>query len=165
MNWLDVLIVLSVLLSLIRGLMRGFVSEVIALVVVIFGALGARLIAPPLSDAIQDAFAWPTGTCDVIAYVLIFLAIATLLSVFARNMNRFLNAIHLGWANKLLGGAFAVCKAGLIILIAVFILERTNDEYHYLDNAPILKESVLYPKLVKATHDLLSFSGEQPRQS
>jgi len=165
MNWLDVLIVLSVLLCLIRGLMRGFVSEVIALVVVVFGALGARYMAPPFSGAIQEAFAWPAGTCDVIAYVLIFLIIAIILSVIARGTTRFLNAIHLGWANTLLGGAFAVCKAGLIILIAVFILERTNDEYHYLDDAPILKESTLYPKLVQATHDLLSFSREQHGQS
>lgn len=165
MNGIDVLILLPVLICLIRGLMRGFVSEVIALAVVVFGALGARLVAPPFSGAIQDAFAWPAGTCDVIAYVLIFLTVAMILSLLARNMTRFLNAIHLGWANKLLGGVFGAGKACMIILIVVFIMERTNDEYHYLDDAPILKESVLYPKVVKATHDLLSFSGEQSGQS
>ena len=165
MNGLDVLIILPVLICLIRGLMRGFVSEVIALVVVIFGALGARFIAPPFSGAIQSAFAWPEGTCDVIAYVLIFLIVAIILSMLAKHMTRFLNAIHLGWANKLLGGVFGACKACLIILIVVFVMERTNDEYHYLDDAPILKESVLYPKLVKATDDLLSFSRQQSGQS
>ena len=165
MNWLDGLIVLSVLICLIRGLMHGFVSEVIALVVVIFGALGARLIAPTVSGAIQTAFAWPSGTCDVIAYVLIFIGIAMLLSLLARDLTRFLNKIHLGWANKLLGGAFGACKAGMIILIVVFIMERTNDEYHYLDEAPVLKESVLYSKIVQATHEILSFSGSQSGQS
>ena len=164
MNGLDVLILLPVLFGLVRGLMRGFVSEVIALVVVIFGALGARIIAPQFSSALQAAFNWPHGTCDVIAYVVIFLVVAIILSLLAKQVTRFLNAIHLGWANHLLGGAFGACKAALIIVIVVFLMERTNDEYHYLDDAPIIKESVLYPKVVQAAHDLLSFSGEQLRQ-
>lgn len=164
MNWLDVLIILPVLYGLIRGLMRGFVSEVIALAVVIFGALGARFIAPPLSKVIQSGFKWPEGTCDVIAYVVVFLVIAILLSMMAKQITRLINAIHLGWANKVLGGAFGACKAGLIILIVVFVLERTNDEYHYMDNAPVLEESVLYPEIAEVTYDLFSFSGEQHRE-
>lgn len=165
MNWLDGLILLPVLIGLILGLKRGFVSEVIALVVVIFGALGARLLAPTVSRAILSAFAWPEGTCDVIAYVVVFLAIAVVLSLIARGLNRFLRAIHLAWLNKLVGGAFGAIKSCVIILIAVFVLERTNDEYHYLDDAPIIQQSVLYPKIAKATHELLSFSGQQSGQS
>ena len=164
MNWLDVLIILPVLYGLIRGLMRGFVSEIIAFVVVIFGALGARLIAPPLSKVIQSGFKWPEGTCDVIAYVVIFLGIAILLSLLAKQITRLINAIHLGWANKVLGAAFGALKATLLVLIVIFVFERTNDEYHYLDNSTVLQESALYPDFAEVTHDLFSFSGEQHRE-
>jgi len=145
--------------------MRGFVTEVIALAVLVFGALLARFIAPPVSGAIQSSFNWPEGTCDVIAYVILFLAVAILLALIARGLNRFLRAIHLAWLNSIVGGVLGALKAFLIVLIVCFIFERTNDEYHYMDDAPAIKNSTLYPTVQKTTHDLFNFSREQYRQS
>lgn len=161
MNWLDAIIILPFLVGLVRGLMRGFVSEIIAFAVVILGALGARLFAPVVSGTILTLFAWPQGVCDVVAYTIIFLVIAILLSMLAKGLNRFLNAIHLGWINRILGGAFGLCKYGLMVLIVIFIVKRTNDEYHYMDDAPVVKTSVLYPKMVEATNVLLSFTRSE----
>ena len=53
-----------------------------------------------------------------------------------------------------------VCKYGIIVLLAVFILDKTNEAFNYLDEAPVVKTSVVYPKMVQATHALLSFSGK-----
>lgn len=161
MNWLDVILLLPLLVGLVRGLTRGFISEVIALAVVILGVLGARWFAPAVSGAVLTLFAWPQEICDVVGYTIVFLAVAIALSLVARILNRFLNAIHLGWINRIVGAAFGVCKYGLITLIAVFIIDRTNAEYHYLDDSPVVKKSVLYPKMVKAAHDVLSFTREQ----
>ncbi len=160
MNWLDILLVLPLVVGLVRGLMRGFISEVIAIVVVILGVLGARLAAPTCSAWFMQQFAWPQGVCDIVAYTLVFLAIAVILSVIARLLTKFLRAIHLGWANRLLGGVFGICKYGIIVLLAVFILDKTNEAFHYLDEAPVVKTSVVYPQMVQATHVLLSFSGK-----
>ena len=159
MNWLDVLLVLPILVGLVRGLMRGLISEIIAFVVVILGVLGSRFAAPPFSAWLLKQFAWPQGVCDVVAYVLIFLVIAIVLSILARLLTKVLRAIHLGWANRLLGGLFGMCKYGLLVLIAVFIMDKTNEAFHWLDDAPVVKSSVVYPELVKATDVLLSFSG------
>ena len=160
MNWLDILLVLPLVVGLVRGLMRGFISEVIAIVVVILGVLGARLAAPTCSAWFMQQFAWPQGVCDIVAYTLVFLAIAVILSVIARLLTKFFRAIHLGWANRLLGGVFGICKYGIIVLLAVFILDKTNEAFHYLDEAPVVKTSVVYPQMVQATHVLLSFSGK-----
>lgn len=160
MNWLDILLVLPLVVGLVRGLMRGFISEIIAIVVVILGVLGARLAAPTCSAWFMQQFAWPQGVCDIVAYTLVFLAIAVILSVIARLLTKFLRAIHLGWANRLLGGVFGICKYGIIVLLAVFILDKTNEAFNYLDEAPVVKTSVVYPQMVQATHVLLSFSGK-----
>ena len=84
MNWLDVLIILPLLFGLVRGLMRGLVSEVIAIAVVILGALGSRMWASQFSAWLLRQFAWPTEVCDVVAYILLFLAIAIFLSILAK---------------------------------------------------------------------------------
>ncbi len=90
MNWLDVLLVLPLVVGLVRGLMRGLISEIIAIAVVIFGVLGAKLWAPTCSAWLLAQFAWPQGVCDVVAYTLLFLAIAIVLSILARLLSKFL---------------------------------------------------------------------------
>ena len=159
-NWLDVILVLPLVVGLIRGLMRGLISEIIAIVVVILGVLGARFGAPPFSAWLLTQFAWPQGVCDVVAYTLIFLGIAILLSILARLLTKFMRKIHLGWANRLAGGLFGIAKYGLIVLVVVFVMDRTNDAFHWLDGARVVSNSVIYPLIVKATHALLSFAGQ-----
>jgi len=160
MNWLDVLLVLPLLFGLIRGLMRGLISEIIAIVVVILGVLGARFGAPAFSAWLLAQFAWPQGVCDVVAYILLFLAIAIVLAILAKLLNKFMKAIHLGWANRLAGGLFGTAKYALIVLVVVFALDRTNDAFHWLDDAPVVNESIVYPYMVQATDALLSFAGK-----
>ena len=149
MNWLDVILLLPLLLGLVRGLMRGLISEVIAFAVVILGVLGARFGAPPFSAWLLKQFAWPQGVCDIVAYTLVFLSVAILLSIIAKLLTKFMRAIHLGWANRLFGGVFGVLKYGILVLIAVFIIDKSNKSFHWLDDAPVVKTSVVYPQMVK----------------
>ncbi len=152
MNWLDVLILLPLLFGIVRGVMRGLVSEIIAIVVVIFGVLCARFWAPPFSAWLIAQFAWPKGVCDVVAYTLLFLAVAIVLSILARLLNKLLKAIHLGWINRIFGGLCGFVKYAIIVLIVVFAMDKTNETFHWLDESPVVKSSIVYPQAVKATH-------------
>lgn len=156
MNWLDVLILLPLLIGLVRGLMRGLISEIIAFVVVILGVLGSRFAAPSVSMCLLKWFQWPEGVCDIVAYALIFLAIAILLSIAAKLLTRLLRAIHLGWANRLFGGLFGVLKYGIIVLFAVFIMDKTDEAFHWQENEPVVKTSILYPHAVKVVGWIIS---------
>jgi len=150
MNWLDVLLLIPLLIGLVRGLMRGLVTEVIAILVVIIGVLGARSFAPPFSTWMHKQFAWQGEVCDVVAYVLIFLSIAIVLAILARLLSKFLKAIHLGWANRLFGGVFGICKYAILVLIVVFAMEKTNKSFHWLDKSKVVKTSIVYPYAVEA---------------
>jgi len=130
--------------------MHGLISEIITFVVVILGVLGSWLAAPPFSAWLIRQFAWPENVCDVVAYVLIFIGIAIILSILAKLLTNLLKAIHLGWANRLLGGLFGVLKFGLILLVVIFILDKTNEAFHWMDGAPVVQTSVLYPQAVNA---------------
>ena len=83
-NWLDVILLLPLLVGLVRGLMRGLVSEIIAILAVILGVLSARLWAAPFSEWLFWQFKWPVEICSLVAHVLLFLATAIALSIFAR---------------------------------------------------------------------------------
>ena len=159
MNWLDILLILPLLVGLVRGLMRGLISEIIAFVVVILGVLGSRFFAPSFSTWLLRQFAWPQNVCEIVAYVLIFLAIAIVLSIIAKIITKFLRAIHLGWANKLLGGLFGCCKYAVLVLFAVFVMNKTNEAYHWLDDSPVVQSSVVYPYMVHVTEQVTQKNG------
>ncbi|MBQ6790767.1 MAG: CvpA family protein [Paludibacteraceae bacterium] len=160
MNWLDILLILPLVVGLVRGVMRGFISEIIAIIVVILGVIGARLLAPPFSTWLLGQFAWPQGVCDAVAYTLLFLGIAIVLSILAKLLTKLMKAINLGWVNRLFGGLIGLAKFGLIVLVVVFAMSKTNESFHWLDNSPVVQSSVVYPQLVKATDAILSFSGQ-----
>lgn len=165
MNWLDFILVIPLLIGLVRGLMRGLISEVIAILVVILGVLGARLWEATFSAWLLQQFAWPQGICDVVAYALLFLGIAIVLSIIAKLITKLMHAIHLGWINRIFGGLVGMLKFAIIVLVAVFIMDKTNQTFHWLDESPVVKTSVVYPYAQKATNALLSFTRQQPRES
>ncbi len=154
-NWLDIILLLPLLVGLVRGLMRGLVSEIIAILAVILGVLSARLWAAPFSEWLYCKFQWPVEVCGVVAYVLLFLATAVALSIFARLFTKLLRAIHLGWANRLFGGVFGILKYGIIVLVLIFVMDRTNQAFHYLDESPIIKTSIVYPYGVKVVNSII----------
>ena len=160
MNWLDVLILLPLLVGLVRGLMRGLISEVIAFAVVILGVLGAHFAAPAASAWLLTQFAWPKGACDVIAYIVTFLSIAIVLSIAARLLTKFLRAIHLGWANRLFGALFGMCKFAILVMVVIFVMDKTNESFHWQEKSPVIKTSLVYPYALKATHAVLSVFGK-----
>lgn len=164
MNWLDVILILPLVVGLVRGLMRGLISEIIAIVVVILGVICAKLWAPPFSAFLLKQFAWPQGVCDVVAYTLLFLGVAIILSILARWLNKLLRAIHLGWANRLFGGIFGLTKYSILVLIVVFALDRTNQSFHYLDESPVVKTSVVYPQMVKIVNRISLLNISQIQQ-
>ena len=60
-----------------------------------------------------------------------------------------MHAIHLGWANRFFGGIFGLIKYGVLVLVVVFAMDTTNRSFHYLDDSPVIRTSVVYPKMVK----------------
>lgn len=160
MNWLDVILLLPLLVGLVRGLLRGLISEVIAIGAIILGVVGANIFGTPFTQWLQSQFNWPPTVCSIVSYVVLFLIITIALTLIAHALTRLMKAIHLNWINRILGGVFGMCKFGLVVLVVVFLLDKTNESFHWLDNAPVIKTSVVYPFLVKVTHGISSLFGK-----
>ena len=155
LNYLDIALVLPLLIGLVMGIMRGFISEVIAIAAVIIGVIGSRFGAPPCADWMVKQFGWATEICDIVAYLVVFLAIAISLALLGKLLAKLMEKIHLGWANKVFGALFGMCKYAIFVLVAVFIMDRVDHRFHWFGKSKIVKESVVYPEAVKLANDLL----------
>lgn len=157
MNWLDIILLLPLLIGLIRGLMRGLVTEIIAIVAIILGIVGARMWAAQFSAWLSLQFAWPEAVCHVVAYALLFLAIAIVLNIIGRLLSKLLRAIQLGFINRLLGGVFGTLKWFAVVLVLVFCINMLDSHFHFLDNSEVVRESLLYRPFVQTANQIIRF--------
>ena len=155
MNWLDILLLLPLLIGLVRGLMRGLITEIIAIVAIILGIVGARLWATKFSAWLLLQFAWPEAVCHVVAYALLFLAIAIVLNIIGRLLSKLLRAIQLGFINRLLGGIFGTLKWLAVVLVVVFCVNMLDSYFHFLDNSEVVKNSLLYRPFVETANQIV----------
>lgn len=163
MNWLDAIILLPLLIGLIRGLMRGLVTELIAILAVILGFVGARIWGPMFSHWIVQQMSWQPAVCDVIAYALLFLAIAVVLNLLGKLFSRLLKAIHLGFVNRLLGAIFGSLKWAIIVLTLVFLTDRLDQQFHFMKDS-VKSKSVTYQPAVQSANACLSVIRSESRK-
>ena len=84
----------------------------------------------------------------IVKLAVIFIVVALLLTLVTRLIEKLLNAILLGWLNKLLGFLFAILKYSIILGILAYFFNIINGSgkivpVHLLDN------SVIYGLLCK----------------
>ena len=143
MNWLDAIILLPLIYGLIRGLMKGFLSEVVSIAAIILGFIASKYWGGILSAWMETHWAWSATVCKAVAYGLLFIAIATVLTIIARLLHKFFHAIHLGGLNRLAGGLFGIAKWGIVVLVAVFCVNLLNIRFHFLPD-DVVASSQLY---------------------
>lgn len=163
MNWIDALIFLALGFGIVRGLMKGLVTELIAILAVVLGVVGARLWGHQFSHWCMAQFTWPEAVCDVVAYVLLFLAITVVCNIVGKLLSRLLKAIHLGWANRLLGAVFGCAKWAVVVLVLVFLMDTLDQHFHIL-KTEVKNSSITYKPAVNTAHACLSEFGVQSGQ-
>ncbi|MCQ2342555.1 MAG: CvpA family protein [Paludibacteraceae bacterium] len=150
--WLDVVILLPVLVGLVRGLMRGLVTELNAILAVVLAVVGARLWGGKLALWLHQTTSWAQEFCNILSYVLLFLAIALALNFCGHLLQSLLKKIHLGWVNRLLGCILGTCKWCIIVLVLVFVVGQLDKRFKFMPDQ-LKQHSITYqPALDTANH-------------
>ncbi len=143
MNVLDIIIGVILILFAFAGLRKGLIIEAFYLASFIVGIYGAMFF----SDAVA---AWMTGfvkasgdVIAIIAFILTFIGILILVRFLGRMISSLVEAISLGFFDKIGGFVFGAMKGALMISIFIMImnvlgLSSIIDDYK--------KGSFLYPK-------------------
>ncbi len=148
LNWLDIAILVMLAVVIARGLWTGFSVAVSTFFGVILGFWVAAqqfpFVAVKLSPFIHDEL-WRS----LISFALLFLVVYLAFLIAGIVLRGFFRVIKLGWVDRLLGGAVGLAKglifAGVIIFVMTLILP---------EGSPLLKKSVLYPRLSRIAQTL-----------
>lgn len=143
MNTVDIILAICLFPAIVQGISKGFVSQAIALISVILGVWASFHFAEVVCGFISPYLDIAEPVIHVIAFILIFCAVAYGLHLVEKLLTGIIKMVMLGWLNKLLGVAFALFKAMLLIGVVVMLFNTINVDGK-LVSQEVLDQSVLY---------------------
>ena len=155
MNWLDVVVLLVVAGGVFSGLKNGFVGEIASLAGLVLGIWGAIRFSDWMIDLMQT-LGIHFQHMNVVAFVVTFLLITIICQVVASLVGHLLDALLLGWANKLAGIGVGVIKSVLFVGVVFYVFEIVEDRATIIP-ANAKQNSMLYEPLSEVIPTILPF--------
>jgi len=100
---LDAVYLISLLVFLIRGYSKGLVVALFSVAAVVLGAVGALKLSGTVADQLFEGGAKGGRWAPLLSYLLVFVLIVWLVRLGARLVQRSLETVAMGWANRLAG--------------------------------------------------------------
>ena len=152
---LDVIIVVLLSYGLVTGFKKGLVGQLFVIVALILGIFFASGFYLSGAEALKDIITNPI-MAKLVSFILIFAAVAVTLAVIAFFIRKAMQALLLGWADRLLGALFGLLKASLIItIILIFLITAPVPFFNRLVEQSALTTYFLFT--VRAISYLLPF--------
>lgn len=140
LNWFDFVLLIFLAVSVLAGLRAGFTRVVVHLIATIVGLLASfwfyRLVAVKLVGPLNGNI----GLANLLGFLLIFVGVLVLGSVFAALLARIFRWFGLSWVDHLLGGAAGVIRGVLVITVLVdaLVAFTPRPPPAYLDHSRLL---------------------------
>ena len=159
MNIVDIILLICFIPALIQGFRKGFISQVIAIISIILGVWLSFRFSSSVSVWLAQYIQWSEQIMKLISFALILIAVIAGLTVLGRLIEGTFKLVMLGWLNRLLGVAFSLLKAGLVVGLAIMAFCSLNNTFG-LVSEDTLNQSVLFPPLKDLAYTVFPYLKE-----
>ena len=139
MNYLDIIIAVSLLYGLIKGFSNGLVKEVTSLLALFIGVYVAINFSEYLEPKFIDILDGYQEFVPVLAFGILFLVSVLCIKALGFIIDKLTKALALGIFSRVLGGVFGVLKVVVIFSFLLFVITDYN-----LVNKQTKEDSVLF---------------------
>ena len=146
MSWFDIIVSLILLGALIRGMQKGIVMQLAGFAAIIFGAIFAGKVAEIILPFLLNTINISPNIARVASYILAFTIIAFGIKFIGKMLNNVLEAIHINFLNKILGGIIGVAGA-MIILSIMLNLAVILDPEEEVITSKLKSDSIFYSRV------------------
>lgn len=126
MNILDIIIGIVLLLFALAGLRKGLIIEAFYLASIIIGIYGAMFFSDAMSDWLSKLINVAPEYMALVAFVLTFIIFMIVIRYLGRLISSLVEAIHLGFIDKIGGFIFGIIKGALLVSIIIMLLNIFN---------------------------------------
>ena len=151
---LDIVILVCLGISLIVGIKRGLISQLVSVAALILGVWCSMKFSMALCGWLGGIFTDATPSLiKTVSFVVIFIIVAIALGILGRLLEKCIKLVMLGWLNRLLGAALAVCTCLLVLGLLSNVFDMLYAHYasaHELTEMPaFISESIFYESIHK----------------
>ena len=143
MNMFDVVVLILVTYGLISGFKKGFIVEVSGMIALGVGIIGAFKFSGILGNYLVNYIDWEPKIIQIVSFILLFIGIVYIISLFAKMLTKALKVILLGGINRLLGALFGVLKWMLMLCALTLVFKEVNQILTLMENS-VLETSLSY---------------------
>ena len=159
MNIVDIILLICFIPALIQGFRKGFISQVIAIISIILGVWLSFRFSSSVSVWLAQYIQGSEQIMKLISFALILIAVIAGLTVLGRLIEGTFKLVMLGWLDRLLGVAFSLLKAGLVVGLAIMAFCSLNNTFG-LVSEDTLNQSVLFPPLKDLAYTVFPYLKE-----
>jgi membrane protein required for colicin V production len=159
MNWIDLIIIIILGISLVRGFTDGFVREVASLAALILGIWGAIKFSDFTAMKLYEWFDMSGQYVGIISFLVTFGVIVVLIHFVGIVVDKMVDAVSLGFLNRILGIVFGFFKSVLILSVFFVILNAIDVRRPFLPKEKI-EESMFYNPISDIAPALFPIIGE-----
>ena len=143
MNILDIVLLVCLIPAVIQGLRKGFIAQVVAIISLVLGGWLAYRFSSAVTEWLGQWISASGPALNIIAFILIFAIVVTLLFLLGKILEESIKIILLGWLNKLLGLVFSLFKYVLVIGLLIILFDSINGKFGLVSDE-FLDSSFLY---------------------
>lgn len=156
MNILDIFIGIPLIYAIYKGFTKGFIYEAATLIALILGVYGAIHFSDFTAEVIQDTFKYESQYMEYISFVVTFIVIVIAINLIGGVLDKIIEAVALGFVNRLFGLAFGLIKGVILLSIVIHLLNYVNDRFSFISQEK-KKESLLYEPMTSISDMMFEF--------
>ncbi len=140
MATVDIILIVVLVVGIVRGYMAGFINQLASLLGLVVGLVVARAMYGALADKLYSTVTDSMTAAQVMAFVLIWLAVPVAFAIVAFALTKLMSVVSLGWVNRWLGAGLGAIKYVLFASLVMCVLEFVEGGTDILNT----DDSVLY---------------------
>ena len=146
MNYLDIIFGILFVWSIYRGYTKGFILQLATLAGLLLGIYGALKFSDFTAGLLAPRMNINEQTLSIISFALTFLIILIAVILIGKLIEKFNEAIELGFINKILGVILSMLKMAFIISVLLVLINKADAKYNFISNNT-KEKSLLYKPL------------------
>jgi len=153
MGTVDTIICLCLIPAVIIGAMKGFVKQLVSLLIAYLGITLSLRFADAVSTWLLNYITMSAFWLKIVSFILIWTAVAILLTLLGKVVTKVLKLSMLGWLNRLLGAVISIAITIILLSLLATLLDALNGMFGFLPKKQ-MAESQLFPMLLEAAKSI-----------
>jgi len=137
MNYLDIIIIIVLVWSFYSGYKKGAIYMVVSLLAIIIGLYAAIHFSYLVVGKLGEFIGKDPDQLKILSYIITFVIVFGLMHLVGKILDKFLEAIALGFVNRLAGGGISVAIKVVVLSLILWLFDQGNQIY------PVVKQETL----------------------